>query len=296
MWRLSQAGVVPRQHIWGVDALAAAGHIVDFAPFHEPGDRNLLDRLSNRSRRLLGHLDQEAYAIRGITKTDVLYCADQTGLAGLALASRAIPRTRLISVVHHPVRHAIRRAAAARHDVLVCLSAVLCSELSRDLPRPTPTIVQLPWGPDLSSPLYRTAGEENGVVSAGKSNRDLTTLARALARTDASGVVYDLERQLPAPPTGTVRLVHPGDRIGADPDSPGGYLAHHVIGETAAASVVAIPVRDPQRLTGLTEVASMAGPQRSPRCSPTPIGVPRWAPPGAGSPSSTGTTQLSAPG
>jgi glycosyltransferase involved in cell wall biosynthesis len=255
MWRLSQTGVVPRQHIWGVDALAAAGHIVDFAPFHEPSDRNLLDRLSNQSRRLLGHLDQEAYAIRGITTTDVLYCADQAGLAGLALASRAIPRTRLISVVHHPVRHAIRRAAAARHDVLVCLSAALCSELSRDLPRPRPRIVQLPWGPDLSSPLYRTVGEQNGVVSAGKSNRDLTTLARALAQTDASGVVYDLERQLPAPPTASVRLVHPGDRIGADPDSPGGYLAHHVIGETAAASVVAIPVRDPRRLTGLTEVA-----------------------------------------
>ncbi len=254
MWELARTRSIPRQHVWGVDALLRAGHVVEFAPFHEPGERNLLDRLSTRARRLLGHLDQEAYAIGRMRRTDVLYCADQTGLAGIALTRRVLPRTRLVSVVHHPIHNPVRQAAAARHDILVCLSAALADGLERDLSRRRATITQLPWGPDLACPLYQPQGEGNGVVSAGKSNRDLPTIAQALARTGAAGVVYDLERQIPAPPSAAVRLVHPGGTGGVDPDSPGGYLAGHVISDIAAAAVVAVPVHDPERLTGLTEV------------------------------------------
>jgi glycosyltransferase involved in cell wall biosynthesis len=101
--------------------------------------------------------------------------------------------------------------------------------------------------------LYRASGEANGVVSAGKSNRDLETLAVALRQTGASGVVYDLDGALSAPPSQSVRLVRHGDTEGADPDSAGGYLPNRVIADVAAASIVAIPVRDPDRLTGLTE-------------------------------------------
>lgn len=253
MWELSRAGSIPRQHVWGVDALAAEGHGVDIAPFHEASERNLLDRLSARTRGIFGHLDQESYAIRRIRTAGVLFCADQVGLAGVALARAGLPPTRIISVVHHPLHNVLRRAAAARHDVLVCLSPFLCAELMRDLPRRRARIVHLPWGPDLQSPLYRSRGEANGVVSAGKSNRDLLTITKALERAKASGVVYDLERQLRAAPSASIRLVHPGAGGGVDPESPGGYLAGHVIGDIAAASIVAIPVRDPLRLTGLTE-------------------------------------------
>jgi glycosyltransferase involved in cell wall biosynthesis len=253
MWERARGGAMPRQHVWGADALAERGHEVRFAPFHEPRDRNPLERLGERSRGLLGHLDQEAYALRRITRIDALYCADQIGLAGLALARSVLPPTRLISVVHHPIGHAARRAALARHDALVCLSPATQAELERALPRRRPRIVHLPWGPDLGSPLYRPRGDSNGVVSAGKSNRDLPTLTGALARTGASGVVYDLERRLPAAPTPGVRVVHPGASEGVDPNSPRGYLPAQAISDTAAASIVAIPVLDPGRLTGLTE-------------------------------------------
>ncbi len=253
MWERSRSGSVPRQHLWGVDGLTARGHRVEFAPFHEPGDRDLLERLSSKSRGLLGHLDQEAYALSRLRRFDALYCADQMGLAGLALARSLLPATRLVSVVHHPLGNSVREAAAARQDVLVCLSAALAGDLTRTLPRRRATVVDLPWGPDLGSPLYVSRGEGNGVVSAGKSNRDLETLTKALARTGAAGVVYDLDRRLAAPPTDAVRLVHPGGTDGVDPDSPGGYLAARAIADTAAASVVAIPAVDPGRLTGLTE-------------------------------------------
>lgn len=244
---------MPRQHAWGVDGLAARGHRVALAPFHEPREGNLLERLSERTRGLLGHLDQEAYTLRRITRFDALYCADQTGLSALALARAVVPAARFISVVHHPIGHAARRAALARHDVLVCLSPAVRGDLERTLPRPRPRIVHLPWGPDLGSPLYRPRGDGNGVVSVGKSNRDLATLARALARTGATGVVYDLERRLSEAPSDAVRVLRPGQSDGVDPNSPGGYLPARVIADAAAAAIVAIPVLDPSRLTGLTE-------------------------------------------
>jgi hypothetical protein len=255
MWELARQGAMPRQHLWGVDALAAAGHAVDIAPFHEPGENNLLDGISSRSRRMLGHLDQEAYALRRMRSVDTLYCADQTGLAGLALARGALPSVRLVSVVHHPVHNPLRRTACARHDVLVCLSEALAVELRRDLSRTRAHIVHLPWGPDLGWPVYRSRGEDHGVVSAGKANRDLTTLARALQISGAPAVVYDLARVLPESPSPQVRLITPGGVDRVDPDAPGQYLAARSVGDTAAAAVVAVPIRDPNRLTGLTEVA-----------------------------------------
>ena len=254
MWARSRAGTVPAQHLWGVDALAGAGHELDFAPFHEPADRHPLDWLSDRSARILGHLDQEAYAARRLARTDILYCADQTGTAGLALARHLLGRTRLIAVVHHPIRHPGRLAAAARHDVLVCLSERLRSELERDLPLRSggrARVVCLPWGPDLASPLYAPGGGDNGVVCGGKANRDLPTLIAALQRAGAPGLVYDLRRTVPDQTT--IRLVRPGERDGVDPNSPTGYLAQRVIRDIAGAAVVAIPVAEPDRLTGLTE-------------------------------------------
>jgi hypothetical protein len=253
MWARSRTGSVPRQHVWGVDALIADGNRVEFAPFHEPADRDVLERLSSGSRGLVGHLDQEAYALRRLRRFDALYCADQMGLAGLALIRRLLPATRLVSVVHHPLGNAVRQAAAGRQDVLVCLSSALSEELTRMHPRRRATVLHLPWGPDLGCPLYEGRGEGNGVVSAGKSNRDLETLTKALARTGGAGILYDLDCRLARPPTDGIRLVRPGGADGVDPDSPGGYLAAHAIAHTAAASVVAIPVRDPSRLTGLTE-------------------------------------------
>lgn len=95
--------------------------------------------------------------------------------------------------------------------------------------------------------------ERNGVVSAGKSNRDLTTLAYALSRTDATGVIYDLVGELSDAPNDAVRLIRPGGVDGVDPEAPGQYLASRVLNDIAAAAVVAVPVRDPRRLTGLAE-------------------------------------------
>jgi glycosyltransferase involved in cell wall biosynthesis len=109
------------------------------------------------------------------------------------------------------------------------------------------------WGPELSSPLYaRETSEDLGVVSAGKSGRDLKTLAVALRVTAQLAVIYDTERQLAEAPE-HVRIVRGGGE-GADPDAPATYLPARVLADMARASVVAIPARVTTGLIGLTEV------------------------------------------
>ena len=163
---------MPRQHLWGVDALAAAGHAVDVAPFHEPHEREPLDLVSSRSRRVLGISTRRLTRCAGSPRSTRCTARIRPVWPGLRSRADCSP-ARFVSVVHHPVHSALRRHASARHDVLVCLSESLASELHRKLRRRRAHIVHLPWGPDLSWPLYRSQGEDNGVVSAGKSNRDL---------------------------------------------------------------------------------------------------------------------------
>lgn len=200
--------------------------------------------MSHRSRYILGQLDQENFALRD--SADVFYSADQTSARGLPLATRRP----VVSVVHHqPNRSVINQISVRRHAGLICLSEHVRSMLPSEMKKHSRV---LPWGPDLGSPLYSNVDESLGVVSAGKSNRDLGTLVSALGRTGDAAVVYDsfsAVRDAPA----WVKLIQPGHES-EDPDSPGVYLATRVIRDMARASVVAIPVRDGNRLTGLTEI------------------------------------------
>ncbi len=285
MWARAEADVAPRQHLWGVDRLSAAGHRVTIAPFHEPSERHPLERLSAHARGLGGHLDQELFAAWRWRRFDLLYCADQTGLAGLGRARGLGLRPGLISVVHHSPGHPARRRALVDQDLLLGLSERVCEELGGG----PADVVQVRWGPDLDCPLYRSRGEGSGVVSAGKSNRDLGTLARAVRECRADGVIYDLEGSLAdgaAGPGG--RVVRAGEGAGVDPDARGGFTVARATDDLAAAAIVAIPVKDPRRLTGLTEAAdalALAKPMVVTRSAYFPFDVERvgcgiWVEPG----------------
>lgn len=158
-----------------------------------------------------------------------------------------------MSVVHHPLSPGARnRLVLHGHDLLVALSERLRDDLLRDHGLPPERVSVGAWGPDLSFPLYRPTGA-GPVVSAGKSNRDLPTLVAALAEARAPAIVYDLAAQIPDPPEG-VRLIRSGGP-GADPASSGGsYLMEAVMDDIRAAKAVAIPISDPARLTGMTEL------------------------------------------
>jgi glycosyltransferase involved in cell wall biosynthesis len=250
MVAMAQGDLMPGQHGWGVQHLRRAGHEVVLAPFSAPDDRQLLDRASHASRHFLGQLDQQLWSVR--RHPDVYYAADQFSLAGVAMARRAIARrTRLVSVVHHPLqgRGAGMRSAALRaHDAVATLSQRVCHELAGLGVRAR----FMPWGPDLQSKLYIDSRDGGFAISSGKSNRDVVTFVRALAETGYAGRVFDLGRTVPNAPS-HVELVHPGG-IGMDPATTSSYLATSVLDMTRSAGFVAIPISDPARLTGLTEI------------------------------------------
>ena len=248
MWRLAERGEVPGQHVWGVDALVRAGHTVEFAPFLEPASSAPLHVLSRWSRQALGQLDQEQHALA--SHADVIYCADGRSARGLALLPHS-RRPPLVMVLHHPVRQTlINRAVMRGTDVVLSITEVAMRDAIRLGARDVSTAS---WGPDLESPLYaQPASEALGIVSAGKSNRDLATLVEALRLTELPATIYDLDGQLSDVPP-NVRVVRPGGE-GRDPDAPGSYLPRRVIADMAQASIVAIPVWAGSALAGLTEV------------------------------------------
>jgi hypothetical protein len=43
---LAEAGEIPRQHAWGLDALSNAGHLVEAMRYQEPGNEGFLARTS----------------------------------------------------------------------------------------------------------------------------------------------------------------------------------------------------------------------------------------------------------
>ena len=196
MWRLADAGSMPRQHAWGVDRLAALGHGVRLAPFREPYELGLLGRLIVLTRRKLGDIDQELFALG--TEADVVFSANEGSARGLALVRSLIGRP-VVSILHHPVRPSkTTMRILSHHDAVACLSDRLRAE-ALELGVAPEKAASVPWGPDLSSPLYRSTHANGGlVVSTGKSNRDLATLRRALAETGQPARVYDLEGRVRA--------------------------------------------------------------------------------------------------
>jgi glycosyltransferase involved in cell wall biosynthesis len=161
-------------------------------------------------------------------------------------------RRPVVSVLHHAVSNDIfSRAAAIGAWRSICLTEAAYSSLPRAVQRKATV---LPWGPDLQSPLYAgSTNESAGVVSAGKSNRDLSTLYRAIREQGGRGLIYDTHDALRGTGDSRVRIVKPGGTDG-DPAVPSSYLAKRVISDISSASVVAMPALNPNRLTGLTEV------------------------------------------
>jgi glycosyltransferase involved in cell wall biosynthesis len=228
------AGAYPRQHLYGADALRAAGYDVVVAPFAE-----------SRARRYrFGDLRQEATALGAIA-----YAGEPNSLAGLAyLRALRLRRRPLVAVVHSVPRVTARTRLLLRgYDRLLCLSTYV-----RDALRDAFGVeaVFAPWGPALDFPGYVSAPGDV-VVSSGKTNRDQATLLAALD--GLPGVVYARSpRGLPAVPG--VELVT--DETHEDTVEPGGpkFSYGHVLKDLVRASVVAIPLRDPLRVSGLSEL------------------------------------------
>ncbi len=221
--RLCERSECPRQHLWGADALERVGHEVEWGPF---GGDERLARLTRLTRGKLGYLDQELAMARAAGRDGLVYSGDQNLTRGLAY----LRRRRLMSVFHSIGAPPRAGGSWVRGvDVALCLSGrtrdVLVDGYRRD-PGRTPVVS---WGPDLEFAGYGE-GEFELVVSSGKTGRDLSLLQEAVGRTKLAAKVW-----------------------GLSPEGSPSPLAD-VLADVRRASVVAIPLADPERLLGLSEL------------------------------------------
>lgn len=241
--RLVAAGSYPSHHLWGTPALQAAGHDVVFIPDESLGS---CSRLTSLTHRRLGNLGAQLAALKRWQPGSVVYGADPTTFAGLALLRNAnLWPGPLVGVVHPGVpRGGVWAQVLRGYDVVIVLSQLMRSALIDGLGRPPETTLLATWGPDLQFPHYTRSVSGNRVVSTGKSARDTATLLAALASLNCEATVYIGEASESVAPQ-RVRLVQPH---GVQP-----YLA--VLEDVRSAGIVAIPYAAQDRLVGLTELA-----------------------------------------
>ncbi|WP_157453906.1 hypothetical protein [Cellulomonas sp. Root485] len=249
MRRLAELSESPAHHAWATDALGRR-HELSHARFREPADQGRAEQISRALRLRLGQLRQEMEVFS--VAPDLVYAADERTGAGLGMLPAGTRPWKLVTVVHHPItRGALSSRTLRGTDLAICLAS---STADTARARGARGIVTARWGPDLAARAYSVVADESaGVVSTGKSNRDLDLLARALDATGMSGLMFGRGSAGELPPGSNVRTAGAADAE-EDPAAPGAFLATSVIRWTARASVVAVPTRDPDRLTGLTEV------------------------------------------
>lgn len=242
--RRCEAGDLPRQQLWGCDTLERRGHEVEYGPF---GNSEALQALTRKTRSKLGYLDEERGMWRRRDPRAVMYAGGPDITRGLAYLRRAGARLRLASVFHtvRPVRRGDPYWIKVL-DLAVAISRRGRHRLIEEYGRDPGRTFTLPWGPDLAFPFYEPAGDEI-VVSAGQTNRDIETLLAALTRIRAPARVY-------VPPDSAFTSTGDVEIVRIDPDRP-----HWVLDDMARASVIAIPLIDPDRLSGITELNDALG-------------------------------------
>ena len=218
-WR---EGTYPGQHLWGTMALEAAGYEVVYSNFGR--GQSALEQVSRRMRGLVGNLAQEAEALR--SHANVFYVADPRSLHLLAHRRYVAP---IVAIVHPTTpspEHLLTYKAVGRYREVLCHSHHVYEEVLRIPGRTASNTSVLPWGPDLLFPGYATSEDEGFVVAVGKTGRDYPVLRQATQRESIPLRVHE------GPQRPYVELL---------PD-----LQH--------AAVIAIPLRDPLAMNGMTEL------------------------------------------
>ena len=236
-----EAGVYPAQHLYGADALRDAGFDVRVAPFSERSDA-----LARRFKYRLGDPGLQAFSVR---QRGIGYSGDANSLAAIAyLRGLHVHLRPLVTVLHTVPRRTLRTRMLLRgYDAILCLSTYVQNELRETFGIEA---VFAPWGPALDFPGYVPRQGER-VVSSGKTNRDQATLLAALD--DRPATVYARSPRNLAPRPNTELVT---DETHEDTVEPGGpkFSYAHVLRDLVAAKAIAIPLKDPMKISGLSEL------------------------------------------
>lgn len=250
-WKRWQNGEYPGHHLWGATHLSQHGIEVEIVP-HQT--LKLLNKLG-RKLAMGDHLDQQLRILFSRTDYDVVYSACQTNTLLLAiLRSLKLFRKPLVALIHHPFNNQLKESLfLGGHDRLLCLSDKVMEPFRHD-PSVYKKMDFIAWGADL--PFYQTASQSSPpstrppvIVSAGKTERDHDTLAKACLALDCALDIYCSARTAPS-------VTNLPDRIAVhashSADNAVSYQA--LLSAYRNAFAIAIPLTKTHNLAGLTSL------------------------------------------
>ena len=250
VWKQWQQGEQPGHHLWGITHLSHHDIEVEILPHQR---FNWLNKVG-RKLGLGDYLDQQLRILFSRVHYDVIYSACQTNTFLLSLLrSWGLFRTPIVALIHHPPQKipANNRTFLQGHDKLLCLSSTVMEQLQQTLLDEKLALLQ--WGADL--PFYDSEETESDAsiapffISAGKTERDHTTLAQAFI-----DIPYPLKIYCSATTTPAVaELPHHITVLASDSQhNPVSYK--HLLQEYRQAYAIAIPLSNTDNLAGLTSL------------------------------------------
>ncbi len=256
---LCEQNLYPRSHLWGADAMAAAGWDVTYLRPRDTAGNRFLRALDRWSGGRLGNLDYDLETIRQAGKFDVIYVGFGRLLLTQFLRGIGLIRARVMQWEYVPPRDPAwwrfrslwnRPFFARGIDGFVCLTEAAASAFRARNPKAQARAIQ--WAPDTT---MFPGSERDGdyFLACGRTNRDYATLVAAAAKVNFPIVLLiarDLVEGLSIPPN--VRFVAGPKDGGTDKGIPYPELIHDWY---ANARAVLIPRQDiPDDTSGFTNL------------------------------------------
>jgi glycosyltransferase involved in cell wall biosynthesis len=247
-WEGWKRGEYPGHHLWGITHLHQHGIEVDILPYEQ---YSILNRIGEKFK-LGKYLDQQVRILLKSSEYDLVYSACQENTFFLSiLRNIGIFRKPIISIIHHPIYKGRRSEVFVKgHDKLLFLSKSVLEKLEKEFMIENEKACTIDWGIDL--PFYEKANsasamESNNsfIISAGKTERDHDTLAKAFSKMDYPLKIYCSEQSAPSVPGLPANITVQFDQAIS-------YL--EVLKECKKAYAVAIPLNQNDSPIGLTSL------------------------------------------
>lgn len=200
-------GEYPAHHLWGVTLLHKYGIEVDILP-HEK--YKFLNKIGQRLR-LGNYLDQQIRILFRLFHYDLVYsaCGENTFFLSL-LRSLGVFRKPVVVILHFQLEQSRRsRIFVKGHDKLLCLNNIIKEQIENNFDIGEGKLELLEWA--IEVPFYEREVENAGdqpkfILSAGKTQRDYNTLAKAFSEIDYPLHIYCSGESAPEIPKTTTNI------------------------------------------------------------------------------------------
>jgi hypothetical protein len=204
VWAEVKAGQKPDHHLYGLNYFKQMGYEIELAPFDASIKGEQFRGFMAKAPLVipLGDMEQQRYCLTNFNKYDLVWAPCQTQTAFLSyLRACGLFKTPIVSLAHHPILSG-RLANVRRPFVKLMLQGTdsfpsLSSRISRNINDLAGQVRSktLSWGPDAQYYISRAdvckLGE--GIICAGRTNRDFTTFGWAASKTKIPSQIICLD-------------------------------------------------------------------------------------------------------